>query len=79
MNPLKGVPYPMRLVLLFSLFPTILTVVYPLELSMTAEKKCPISPYEVIRRIPDIPRILEWSMKKHLTVSGPEFWGIQPG
>jgi len=40
------------------------------------DKKIPITPFEVIRRIKDIPKILEWSRKKHLTVSGPEFWGI---
>ena len=37
--------------------------------------KFPITPFEITRRIKDIPRILEWSKKKHLMVSGPEFWG----
>ena len=40
------------------------------------EKKIPITPFEVIKRMKDIPKILEWSKNKHLTVSGPEFWGI---
>lgn len=39
-------------------------------------KKIPISPDEIVRRVKDIPEILEWSRKKHLVVSGPEFWGI---
>jgi len=40
------------------------------------DKKIPITPFEVIKRIKDIPKILEWSKKKHLTVSGTDFWGI---
>jgi len=39
------------------------------------ERKIPISPFEVIRRMKEVPKILEWSRKKHLIVSGPEFWG----
>ncbi|MFH1598296.1 MAG: hypothetical protein ABIB97_04490 [Patescibacteria group bacterium] len=37
--------------------------------------KIPISPAEVIKRTKNIPKILEWSKKKRLTISGPEFWG----
>jgi hypothetical protein len=40
------------------------------------DKKISITPFEVIKRIKDIPKILEWSKKRYLTVSGPEFWGI---
>jgi hypothetical protein len=40
------------------------------------DKKIPITPFEVFKRIKDIPKILDWSKKKHLTVSGPEFFGI---
>ena len=40
------------------------------------DKKIPITPFEIIRRMKDVPKILEWSRKKHLTVSGPDFWGI---
>lgn len=54
----------------------VLSLLYSLESGMTADKKCPISPYEVIRRMKDIPKILEWSKKKHLTVSGTDFFGI---
>jgi len=39
-------------------------------------KKIPISPWEVIKRIPEIPKVMEWSKKKHLWVSGPEFFGV---
>ena len=39
------------------------------------DNKIPITPFEITRRIKDIPKILEWSKKKHLIVSGPEFWG----
>jgi hypothetical protein len=39
------------------------------------DKKIPITPFEVIKRIPNIPETMEWSRRKHLTVSGPEFWG----
>ena len=39
-------------------------------------KKIPIKPFEIIRRMKDVPEILKWSRKKHLMVSGPEFWGI---
>jgi len=34
-----------------------------------------ISPNEIMKRMKDIPKILEWSKNKHLIVSGPEFWG----
>lgn len=40
------------------------------------KKKIPITPDEVVRRMKDIPEILEWSKNKHLTVSGPEFWRV---
>ena len=43
---------------------------------MTGEKKCPLSPFEIMWRLKDITRVLDWSKKKHLTVSGPEFFGI---
>ena len=37
--------------------------------------KIPITPWEVIKRIPDIPEIMEWSKRKCLSVFGPEFFG----
>jgi len=37
--------------------------------------KIPITPWEVIKRIPDIPEIIEWSKRKCLSVFGPEFFG----
>ncbi len=40
------------------------------------DKKIPITPFEIIRRMKDVPKILEWSRKKYLTVSGPDFWGV---
>lgn len=76
MNLPEKIPNWLKCILVLSLSFIILPIVHPLESATTGEKKCPISPFEVIRRIPDIPRILEWSRKKHLTVSGPEFWGI---
>ncbi len=36
----------------------------------------PITPFEIVRRMKDVPKVLEWSKRKHLTVSGPEFWGV---
>jgi len=39
------------------------------------DKKMPITPSDIIRRTKDVPEILKWSRKKHLIVSGPEFWG----
>ena len=42
---------------------------------LQADEKIPISPSEMIKRIKDVPKILEWSKKKHLTISGPDFWG----
>ena len=36
----------------------------------------PITPFEMMKRMKDVPEILEWSRNKHLTVSGPEFFGI---
>jgi len=41
-----------------------------------ANDQIPITPYEIISRMKDIPEILKWSMRKHLIVSGPYFWGI---
>jgi len=38
-------------------------------------KKIPITPFELIKRINDVPQTLEWSKNKHLTISGPKFWG----
>lgn len=38
-------------------------------------KKIPITPFEIIRRIKDIPETLKWARRKHLMISGPEFWG----
>jgi len=38
--------------------------------------KIPITPWEVIKRIPDTPETMEWSKRKHLLVSGPEFFGV---
>ncbi len=40
------------------------------------KKAIPITPAEVIKRMIDIPKILDWSRNKHMIVSGPEFWGI---
>ena len=40
------------------------------------DNKIPITPFEIIRRTKDMPKILEWLERKHLIVSGPEFWGI---
>lgn len=40
------------------------------------DKKIPITPFDVIKRMKDVPEILKWSRRKHLMVSGPEFWGI---
>ncbi len=40
------------------------------------DKKIPITPFEIIRRIKDVPETLKWSRRKHLMISGPEFWGI---
>lgn len=39
-------------------------------------KKISITPHEVVKRIKDIPKILEWSKRKHLIVHGPEFCGL---
>ena len=36
----------------------------------------PITPFDMILRMKDIPEILQWSKKKHLVVSGPSFWGV---
>jgi len=38
-------------------------------------KRMPISPSEVMKRTSEMEKILEWCKKKHLTISGPEFWG----
>lgn len=35
----------------------------------------PLSPLEMIKRMKNIPEILEWSRNKHLVVSGPNVWG----
>lgn len=40
------------------------------------EERIPITPFEVIKRMKDVPKLLEWSRKKHLIASGPWFWGI---
>jgi len=39
------------------------------------DKKIPITPFEIINRMKDVPEILKWSRRKHLMISGPEFWG----
>ncbi|MCK4816868.1 hypothetical protein KA005_13950 [bacterium] len=39
-------------------------------------EKVPLSPWEIIKRTKDVPKILNWSRNKHLLVSGPEFWGV---
>jgi hypothetical protein len=75
MDFLFKIPNWMRWTLFLPLSFLVLSLVYPLELAMTGGKKCPISPYEVIRRMKDVPKILEWSRKKHLTVAGPGFFG----
>lgn len=36
----------------------------------------PITPFDVLTRTKEMPRILEWSRKKQLTVAGPTFWGV---
>ena len=38
-------------------------------------KIMPISPLEMIKRTSKMTKILEWCRRKHLTISGPEFWG----
>jgi hypothetical protein len=39
-------------------------------------KKIPLSPDDLIRRMKDVPKIIEWSRKKHLIVEGPELGGF---
>lgn len=39
------------------------------------DNNIPISPFEIMKRTKDIPKILKWSKNKHLTISGPSFWG----
>jgi len=39
-------------------------------------RKLPVTPWEVVKRIPEIPKVMRWSRKKHLWVSGPEFFGL---
>ena len=40
------------------------------------DKKIPITPFEIIRRVKEIPETLKWSRRKHLIISGPVFWGV---
>ena len=40
------------------------------------KKGIPITPNELIRKMKEVPEILDWSREKHLTISGPDFWGI---
>jgi len=35
----------------------------------------PFGPFEMMKRMKDVPNILKWSRNKHFLVSGPEFWG----
>lgn len=39
-------------------------------------EKCPITPFEIIKRMPSVPKILVWSKSKHIIVSSPKLWGI---
>ena len=39
------------------------------------DEKCPINPFEMTKRMKDVPEIIAWSRNKHLTIDKPEFWG----
>ena len=40
------------------------------------DEKIPITPFEIIRRMKNVPEILKWLRRKHLTFSGPKIWGV---
>jgi len=41
----------------------------------STSQKIPLTPEDIIRRAPNVPEVMEWSRRKHLIISGPEFWG----
>ena len=51
------------------------TIVYHKLIKVGTGKKIPITPSDIIRRMKDVPEILEWSKRKRLSVFGPEFFG----
>jgi len=44
--------------------------------TISEDKEMPIIPLAIIKRMKHVPKIIEWSRRKHLTISGPKFWGI---